>query len=498
MAAAGVSAPPTASPDEAGGGAGTGVQAAWRALVSPPGYRNPTPARRYQLVVVGAGPAGLVTAIVAAGVGARVALIERQAMGGDCLNVGCVPSKTLLAAASAGVGFEAAMQRVRAVRAALAQHDSVERYRQAGVDVFLGAARFTGAHQLEVEGLRLATARTVIATGARAFVPPLPGLREIGPLTNETVFELATQPRRLAVLGAGPVGCELAQAFARLGTEVELIELADRVLPKDEPEAARRVTEALRRDGVNVRLGARLTSAARGSDGARLLMLGDGTRVAADQVLVAVGRLRNVEDLGLERAGVRFDAQHGVGVDARLRTSHPHIYAAGDVCAGLQFTHVADAHARIVVRNALFRGRARADRLVIPWCTYTRPEVAHVGASSGELERAGCAFDRYRVEFGELDRGRTDDAADGYAELLTRRGSDRILGATIVGKDAGEQLAPLLVALDRGLTLGSLGALVLPYPTRSEYLRRLIDGWSRTRLTPRAARTLRWWLKLTL
>jgi pyruvate/2-oxoglutarate dehydrogenase complex dihydrolipoamide dehydrogenase (E3) component len=414
-------------------------------------------------------------------------------MGGDCLNVGCVPSKTLLAAAAAGARFAPALERVRAVRAAIAVHDSVERYTAAGVDVFLGNASFASAHEIRVGEATLRTRRTVIATGARAHVPPLPGLAGVAPLTNETVFDLTEQPRRLAVLGAGSVGCELAQAFARLGTRVELLELAPQILPQEEPEAAQRVADALVRDGVRLRLGARVVSAAR-LDATKTLLLADGTPVVADEVLVAAGRARNVEGLELERAGVRADPTSGIAVNACLQTSHPHIYAAGDVCSQLQFTHVADAQARIAVRNALFPGNARADRLVIPWCTYTRPELAHLGASSRALDRAGRAFDRYRVEFGELDRGRTDDAADGYAEVLTARGTDRILGATIVGKDAGEQLAPVVLALTRGLGLKALGSLVLPYPTRSEYLRRIIDAYSRTRLTPLTARTLRWWL----
>jgi pyruvate/2-oxoglutarate dehydrogenase complex dihydrolipoamide dehydrogenase (E3) component len=468
-------------------------EARWRRLVFPADYRNPTPAARYNLTVIGAGPAGLVTAIVAAGLGARVALVERHAMGGDCLNVGCVPSKTLLAAASAGAPFASALERVRAVRAAIAVHDSVERYTAAGVDVFLGDASFASAHEIRVGEATLRTRRTVIATGARAHVPPLPGLADVAPLTNETVFDLSEQPGRLAVLGAGSVGCELAQAFARLGTQVELLELAPQILPQEEPEAAQRVADALVRDGVRLRLGARVVSAAR-TGATKTLRLADGTPVIADEVLVAAGRARNVEELALERAGVRADPTSGIAVNARLETSHPHIYAAGDVCSALQFTHVADAQARIAVRNALFPGNARADRLVIPWCTYTRPELAHLGASSRALDRAGRAFDRYRVEFGELDRGRTDDAADGYAEVLTARGTDRILGATIVGKDAGEQLSPLVLALTRGLGLKGLGSLVLPYPTRSEYLRRIIDAYSRTRLTPLTARTLRWWL----
>ena len=468
----------------------------WRALVFPAGYRNPVPASRYNLTVIGAGPAGLIAAIAAAGLGAKVALIERHAMGGDCLNVGCVPSKTLLACAASGLPFADAMRRVRGVRAGIAEHDSVARYSKAGVDVFLGEASFVSPHEIAVAGAMLRTRKTLIATGARACVPPLRGLRELAPLTNETIFDLAEQPRRLAVLGGGPVGCELAQAFARLGTQVDLIELEPRVLPKDESDAARLVAEALVRDGVRLRLGTRVIAAARTPEG-KSLTLDDGRRIDADEVLVAVGRLRNVESLRLENVGVRFDPTSGVATDARLRTSHPDIYAAGDVCAQLQFTHAADAHARIVVRNALFMGRARADRLFIPWCTYTKPEVAHVGATSRELQQAGRPFDRYRAEFGELDRGRTDDAADGYAEVLMQKGADRIVGATIVGKDAGEQLAPLILLAARGLGLRSLDSVVLPYPTRSEYLRRLSDACNRARLTPRLASTLKWWLTRT-
>jgi pyruvate/2-oxoglutarate dehydrogenase complex dihydrolipoamide dehydrogenase (E3) component len=472
------------------------LDARWRTLVFPENHRNPTPAARYNLAVIGAGPAGLITSIAAAGLGARVALVERHAMGGDCLNVGCVPSKTLLAAASAGLDFGAAMERVHAVRAQIAEHDSVERYTKAGVDVFLGEASFTGPREIRVGDAQLRARKVVIATGARAALPPIPGLAEAAPLTNETVFELRTQPRRLAILGAGPVGCELAQAFARLGTQVEVIEAQSRALQADEPEAASLVVAALRRDGVRFHFDARLTAVSR-TAGSRVLTFADGNRIETDEVLVAAGRRRNLESLGLERAGVRFDARAGIEVDRRLRTSAAGVFAVGDVCSRLQFTHNADAQARIVIRNALFAGRARTDRLFVPWATYTKPEIAHVGATRAELQGAGREFDALRVAFGELDRGRTDDGADGYAEVLVARGTDRLLGATIVGKDAGEQLAPLLVMLQNGLGLAALGSVVLPYPTRSEYLRRLADAWNRTRLTPRTARVLRWWLERT-
>ena len=469
----------------------------WREAVFPADYRNPEPAGSYNLVVIGAGPAGLVASIVAAGLGARVALIERHAMGGDCLNVGCVPSKTLLASAVAGMSFDAAMRRVREVRAAIAPHDSVARYRAAGVDVFLGAARFTDRQTVAVGGRSIRGRKFVIATGARAALPPIPGLLEAQPLTNETVFELADLPRKLVVLGAGPIGCELSQAFARLGSEVLLIEAAPRILPNEEPDAAALLAEALRCDGVQIRIAAKAASVARSGD-QTVLTLADGAAINCDRLLVAAGRRRNLENLGLEAAGVQFDARDGIGVDAKLRTTNPRIFAAGDVCSRFQFTHSADAQARIIVRNALFFGRARADRLIVPWCTYTKPEVAHVGATRAQLDTEQTAYQTLRVEFGDLDRAKTDSSADGYAEVLVAAGRDRILGATLVGKDAGEQIAPLVLMMTLRIGMGSLGSLILPYPTRSEYLRRLADAWNRTRLTPRAAATLRWWLRKSL
>ncbi len=473
---------------------GIDQNAIWREFVFPANHRNPVPQGRYNLVVIGAGPAGLITSIAAAGLGARVALIERHAMGGDCLNVGCVPSKTLLAAASAGLDFDAAMQRVRTVRTAISHHDSVERYTKAGVDVYLGSASFVDAHRIRVGEQTLETRRTVIATGARAAIPEIPGLDAIGARTNETIFELEQKPSRLAILGGGPIGCELAQAFAGLGVQVHLIQNQPRLLPNEDEDAANLVAAALQRSGVQLHLGVSVTAASLDVN-LRHLTLDSGATLDADEVLVAVGRRRNLEGLGLEQAGVRWDPRAGILVDAHLRSSHPHIFAAGDVCSKLQFTHNADAQARIVIRNALFMGRARADRLLVPWCTYTHPEVAHVGATKRELAAAQTPHDVLRVNFADLDRGRTDDAGEGYAEVLVQRGSDRLLGATIVGRDAGEQLAPLLVMMNAGLGLGALGSLVLPYPTRSEYLRRLADAWNRQRLTPRTAGLLAAWLR---
>jgi pyruvate/2-oxoglutarate dehydrogenase complex dihydrolipoamide dehydrogenase (E3) component len=470
------------------------VQTEYRRLVFPAGHRNPQPVKRYNLVVIGAGPAGLVTSMAAASLGAQVALVERHAMGGDCLNFGCVPSKTLLAAAAAGLPFATAMERVRSVRASIARHDSVERFTAAGVDVYLGEARFHGPHLIKVGEASLHTRKSVIATGARPALPPITGLETSVPLTNESVFEPGPQPLRLAILGAGAAGCELAQAFARLGTRVELFEVAPQILPREDPQAAALVAGALAREGVVLHTGSQVHSVGATPEGIELAIAG-GVRVVVDRVLVTAGRHRNVEGLGLDKAGVRLDERGAIAVDHRLRTAHPDIYAAGDVCSQYQFTHAADAHARIVVRNALFRGRARADRLVVPRCVYTKPEVAHVGPTRCQLDERGVPYDRYRVDWAELDRGMTDDAADGYAEILASRGSGQILGATLVGRDAGEQLAPILLLMGRGRGLESVGSLVLPYPTRSEYLRRLADAHARKRLTPRVARVLGWWLR---
>ena len=473
-----------------------GFDREWRERVFPSGHRNPTPASRYNLVVIGAGPAGLITSIAAAGFGARVALIERHAMGGDCLNVGCVPSKALLSATGRGADFADAFAWLRQVRASIAQHDSVERYMRAGVDVFLGDARFIDAHTIQVGGHRLRTRKTVIATGARAALPPVEGLTEARPLTNETVFDLEVQPRRLAILGAGPIGCELAQAFARLGTEVHLIELQPRVLAAEDPEAAAVIAAALQAEGARLHLGRRVGRVSSNS-GPRVLFLDDGDRVEADEILVAAGRVRNTDGLALDNAGVRLTSDGAIAVNDRLATNHPDIFAAGDVCSRLQLTHNADAQARIVIQNALFRGRARTSTLIVPWCTYTNPELARVGLTRTEAEHTGRAVDRWRIEWAQTDRAQTDDALAGFVEVLTEHNNDRIVGATLVGKDAGEQIAPLLVLMNNNLGLKAIGRTVLPYPTRSEYLRRLADAYNRRRLTSTVATAFRWWFRMT-
>ncbi len=486
--------------------------------VFPPDWKNPEPAARYDLVVVGAGTGGLVSAAVAAGLGARVALVERERMGGDCLNVGCVPSKAVLragriAAAARGAAelglapaadaepdFGAAMERMRKIRAGIAKTDSAQRFRdELGIDVFLGEGRFVAPDAAEVKGSRLRFRRAVIATGARAGAPPIPGLADAGFLTNETVFSLRERPRRLAVIGGGPIGCELGQAFARLGSDVTILEVSERVLEKDAPDASAIVAASLLRDGVRIVTRCRIDRAEAADAGKRLFLTpGDGPSevLEVDEILVAAGRVPNVEGIGLEAAGVGFDPRRGIQVDDFLRTDSRRIYAVGDCAMDYKFTHAADAAAKLVVQNAFFFGRKRVSKLVIPWCTYTDPELAHVGLSEHGAREAGIEIDTYTVPFADNDRARTDGQTEGFVRIHTKRGRDRILGATIVGAHAGDQIGLVTTVMTAGLGLGALAGTIFPYPTQTEALKAASNQYMRTRLTPLAKRVLGFVLRL--
>lgn len=467
----------------------------WQQLLAPSDYVNPVPQNRYHLIVVGAGPAGLIAAIGAAGLGAKVALVERHLMGGDCLNVGCVPSKSLLAFTerTAYPDFDKAFAWVRQVRASIAPHDSVERYTEAGVDVFLGEARFADDAELYVGDTRLQGRRIALCTGASAALPPIPGLAESQPLTNETVFELHKRPESLAILGGGAIGCELALVFARLGVRVNLYELAARVLPLEIPDASAAVAEALRAAGVRLNLGQRVDRI----DAKTTVVAADASR-SFDQILVALGRRPNTQTLNLAAAKVEVDAGGYIKVDAKLRTTNPRIFAAGDCTAGLQFTHHADAQARALIQNALFFPSQRVDGLVVPHCTYTTPEVAAVGLTPAQMTEAGTPYDVFRVELSELDRVRASTAAKdaGFAEVYTVKNKDVILGATVVAPEAGELLSPIVLMMNRNLGLGTLRSAVFSYPTRSEFLKRIGDAYNRTRMTPTVASLFKAWLRL--
>ena len=481
--------------------------------VHPAAWENPAPAGVYHLVVLGAGTAGLVAAVGAAGLGARVAIIEKHLMGGDCLNSGCVPSKAVLRAARAfrdsrgaaefgvratpeGSDFAVAMQRMRRLRAEISANDSVWRLRDLGIDVFLGAGRFTGADAIEVAGGRLRFRRALVATGARPAVPDLPGLTDVGFLTSETVFQLTDLPRRLAVFGGGPIGCELAQAFARFGSQVTLLVRGDRLLPLEEAECAAVVQQALEADGVRVVSDCRLLGVQRPQRRTVVQFALDGNQhqLPVDEILVATGRAANVQGLGLESAGVAFSPR-GVEVDDRLRTTNPRIFACGDVVSARRFTHLADAQARIVIQNALFGGKKKASSLLVPRCTFTSPEIAHVGLQEAELRERGIRFETLSVPLAENDRARLDGAAEGMLRLHYKRGGDRILGATLVSEHAGETLAELVVAIQHGVGLAKLAETIHPYPTQAEVVKRAADAWRRTKLTQWTKRLFAFWFR---
>ncbi len=471
--------------------------------VRPAGWVNPQPATRYNLVVIGGGTAGLVTAAGAAGLGAKVALIERNLLGGDCLNHGCVPSKGILSAArraaalrsSAEFGvtadgvkidFAAAMERMRRLRAGLGKHDSAERFTALGVEVFLGNAAFTAHGTVRVGDAELRYHRAVIATGARAVAPPIPGLADVDFLTNETLFSLTRLPPRLGIIGAGPVGCEMAQAFARFGSEVFLSTSERGILPREDADAAAIVRGQMQREGVQFLNGGNELRVSK--DGAEVRLQrespADGFDLGVDKLLVAVGRAPNIEGLNLEAAGVAYD-KRGVTVDDHLRTTNPRIFAAGDVCSPWQFTHAADFMARIVIQNALFFGRKRVSALTIPWTTYTSPELARVGLNEREARERGVAIDTFTQRMADVDRAILAGETEGFVRVHVRRGTDEILGATIVAEHAGEMISELTLAMTHGLGLGKIASTIHPYPTQAEALRKVGDAYNRTRLTPR-------------
>lgn len=472
--------------------------------------------RSYDVVVIGGGAAGLVTAAGSARLGARVALIERDRLGGECLWTGCVPSKALLRSAEIAqrwrdgdrfglrsaepeLVFGEVMESMRGVIARIQPHDDPQRFRDMGVDVIHGTARLTRPGHVEVDGRELETRHIVLATGSRPIIPPIEGLEEVGYLTHETILELEGRPERLVVLGAGPIGVEFAQVFNRLGAEVTVVELADRILPKEEPELTEELQELLEAEGIEFRLGHRAVGAERG-DGRRTLRVrgpdGSEVGISGDEILVATGMRPHTTGLGLENVGVELDDTGAIRVDDRLRTTARRIWAAGDVTGVLFFTHVADYQARLLVRNLFFPFHSRADYSGIPWATYTDPTLARIGPTEDEArDRHGAGIGVYRARFDDLDRAITDRAAHGLVKLITNsRG--RLLAGHVLGSHADALIHEIAVALRSGMKIGSLSRTVHAYPTLPEAIRKAADAYYAEKLDSSwIGRLLRWWVR---
>jgi pyruvate/2-oxoglutarate dehydrogenase complex dihydrolipoamide dehydrogenase (E3) component len=484
------------------------------ANVHPTDWVNPTSKNNYDLVVIGAGTAGLVVAAGAAGlgIGLKVALIEKNLMGGDCLNVGCVPSKCLVRSArvvgemwrgrelgvetAARVDFALVMERMRRLRSDISDHDSVQRFQELGIDVFLGEGSFSGQNLIEVGGQALRFKKAVIATGARAACPEIPGLAAARFLTNETVFSLTQRPDRLAVIGGGPIGCELAQAFRRFGSEVILLQQGTQLLSKADPAAAAIIQQTFVNEGIKLVLDCQIDRVEQSDQGKIIYWQSRGKQesIVIDQILVGAGRVPNVTGLNLAVAGVEYGV-NGVKVNDYLQTTNPQIYAAGDICLEEKFTHAADVAARTVIKNMLFSpwglGRAKFSAQTIPGVTFTDPEVAQVGLSAITAQQRGIEIETIEIPLSKVDRAITDGETAGFFKIHHRRGSDQIVGATIVAAHAGEVISLVTMAIEGKLGLSKLSSIIYPYPTQAEGVKKAADAYRRTLLTARTRRLLK-------
>jgi len=467
--------------------------------VRPADWRNPRPAQRYDLVIVGAGTTGLVAARAAVAAGAKVALVERHLLGGTCLNIGCVPSKAIIRTSrlyaemrdadrygarvpgDIQVDPAAVMQRMRGIRARISRSHSAHRLASAGVDVFFGQASFTATDALQVDGETLHFEKALIATGARPNTPSIPGLAEAGYLTNESAFDLTALPQRLLVIGGGPLGCEMAQAFNRFGVQTIIVQKRPLFLPREERDAAQILSDAFARDGIEVRLNTQVVKVSVEAGQKRVDLVSDDYRstVVVDAILAGTGRAPNVGGLNLEAAGIDYDIRRGVHVDDFLRTRNRHIYAAGDACLHHKFNDTADASARIAVRNALLRDHQRLSALTIPWCTYTDPEIAHVGIYVRQARERGIPVKTFTIPMHEVDRAIADDEEVGFVKISVREGTDRILGATIVASHAGEMINEITLAIVAGIGLRTLARVIHAYPTQAEAIKMAADACER-------------------
>lgn len=476
-----------------------GVRRELQENLVPPAWRNPVADVGYGLVVIGAGPAGLAAAMAAAATGVRVALVERDLLGGDSLNYGSEPSKVLIRSARAyadmqharhfgarvpdgiEVDFSLAMARILQVRAQMSRTMSPRLLQETGIDLFRGHARFAAADRLEIDGMALQFDKALIATGAGPQIPDIPGLDNVDYYCNESIFGIDALPNRLLVIGGGPLGCELAQAFRRFGSSVIIVQDMPLFLPGEERDAAQILSVAFARDGIEVRLNTEVTSISRVDGELHAELRNDDyvSKVIADAVLVATGRIPRIEGMGLEAAGVEYDLARGIHVDDFLCSSNPSIYAAGDACMDYRYTHVATATARMAVANALHGGRQRVSDLTMPWCTFTEPEIAHVGLHVREAMEQHLAVSTYTVPMHTVDRAVIDGEGTGFIKIHVADDQDRILGATIVGTQAGEMISQVTQAMVTGVGMRGLAQVIHPYPTQSTGIATAARAWCR-------------------
>ena len=478
----------------------------------------------YNVIAIGAGTAGLVTTSAIAGMGGRAALMEKHKMGGDCLNYGCVPSKALISsarliqdirdAAKWGLDpqeprfdFNRVFSAMRASRAKIEPNDSVERFEGLGIDVFQGEARFVSPRELEVNGQRLRARHFVIAAGSRAAIPPIEGIEDIPYYTNETIFDrLDDKPESMIVIGGGPIGCELSQVMNRLGVKVHLVQRSAQILVREDPEVSQLVRQRFAQEGLIIHTAVETRKVYRENGKICLELAPAGSQegengkpetIVADALLVAAGRIPNVEKLNLEAAGVDYN-KRGIVVNEFLQSSQPHIWAAGDIAGSYQFTHLADYHARLVVQNIIKSSlplplpKAKVDISVLPWATFTSPEVARVGLNERDAQEKNVNCDVYRLRMDDVDRAILENADEGFVKVLTKKGTDKILGVTIVAEHAGDLLHECVLAMKHGIGLGKISSTIHAYPTVAEAARKIGDSYNRTRLTPRAKSIFTW------
>jgi len=489
--------------------------------VHPPDYENPDPLEKYDLVVIGAGVTGLLSVIMGKALGKKCALIERHYMGGDCLNIGCVPSKALIACAKRfhevlncaefgirlppgdiNIDFGFVMQRMREIRAGISEHDSVARYsRDFCEHVFLGHAQFTSDNTVEVGGKTLVFDKAMIATGASAAIPPIPGLVGMPHLTNANFFNLTDLPPRVSIVGCGPIGLEMAQSLKRFGSQVICFEALPQLLPREDKDAAECLKSALMKDGLEIKVGVKIKRVESSEEGElfcapwktfKLVLDVDGEEVVyeSEALLNATGRAPNVHGIGLDVVGVEYDNNIGVHINEFFQTTNPNIYASGDCATPYKFTHSADFMARIAIRNMFLGDTNKLSQLIIPWATYTDPEVAHVGLYEYELEEKGIEFESFKRDLAAVDRCKCEGIKEGFVKITVRKGTDEILGATIVGPNAGDLISELTVCIQCNIGAGQLAGVIHPYPTVGESIRQCAAGYNKYWRTPAVNRVL--------